>query len=44
MQQAKNALLNDIDAYARAPGPESYADWLAATAVKYDAWLQRLRQ
>jgi hypothetical protein len=45
MQNAKNALLNDIDQFARsstAADPGAYADWLRAMVLKFDAWRQRI--
>ena len=43
MQQAKNGILNDLDAYARVVD-EPYAQFLSAIVVKFDGWLKRLRQ
>jgi hypothetical protein len=45
MQNAKNAVLNDLEQFARrgqTAGPSDYADWLRATVVKFDAWRQRI--
>ena len=47
MQAAKNALLNDIDAFTRsavAGNPSEYAAWLRAMAEKFDAWHTRIAQ
>jgi hypothetical protein len=43
MQQAKNGILNDLDAYARAVD-QPYAQFLPATVVKFDGWLKRIRE
>jgi hypothetical protein len=43
MQQAKNGILNDLDAYARVLD-EPYAQFLPATVVKFDGWLKRIRE
>ena len=41
MQNAKNAVLNDLEQFARS-GPAAYSDWLRAMVVKFDAWRQRI--
>ena len=43
MQQAKNGILNDLDAYARVVD-EPYAQFLPAIVVKFDGWLKRIRE
>jgi hypothetical protein len=45
MQNAKNALLNDVDEFARsgaAANPAAYADWLRAMTAKFEAWRERI--
>ena len=45
MRNARSAVLNDVDEYARkaaAPPPAEYADWLARLVAKYDGWRSRI--
>src|SRR5262249_8024132 len=46
MQNAKNAVLNDIDEVSRAAtlSPDAYRAWLTAAVATFDGWLTRLRQ
>jgi hypothetical protein len=45
MQNAKNAILNDLDEFSRTQGASdaaAYAAWLAASIGKFEGWRQRI--
>ena len=45
LQNAKNAILNDLDEFARTVGasdPAAYAGWLAASIAKFEGWRRRI--
>jgi len=43
MQNAKNAVLNDMEEGVRlAPPPSEYAAWLGRLVAKYDGWRRRI--
>ena len=46
MQNAKNAVMNDIEELLSVPQPAAsdYAAWLARSIAKYDGWRRRLRE
>lgn len=45
MRNARSAVLNDVEEYARvtpSPVPSEYGHWLAGLVVKYDGWRTRI--